>query len=436
MPDPTPRLRRDAVATFEAAVEAVRPERLIAGAVRAGGGRMTVLGEPLPEVRGRRVLVALGKAAPGLAGAWLEALPGWADTAFVLAPHGVPVPPGLEARATVRRGAHPYPDAAGEEAARELLELARGLGAGDLLVVLLSGGASALLAAPEAGLALEEVVAATRALLEAGAPIGAVNTVRRELLAAGGGGLAAAAHPARVETLVLSDVLGDPLPDIASGPTVPSPTGPAEALVVLERFGVRERVPPAVVRHLERRAAAPPAGPPRWAARSRARVLANNRTAMEAAAAEARRRGYAVWRARRPLVGEAAPRGRQLAALLLAAEPPGPFAGVLGGETTVTVRGGGRGGRNQELALAAALELEGGPPRVLLAAGTDGVDGLTDAAGAVVDPGTAGRVRAAGIDPRAALAANDSGTALAAAGDALVTGPTGTNVCDLALLLA
>ena len=435
MDGPLARLRADAGAAFAAAVEAVRPGHLVARAVRLEDGRVTVLGEPLPEARGRRVLAALGKAAPGLAAAWLEALPGWADTAFVLTPHGVPLPPGLEARATVRRGAHPYPDAAGEAAARELLELARSLEEDDLLVVLLSGGASALLAAPEDGLSLADVVAATRALLEAGAPIGAVNTVRREILAAGGGGLAAAAHPARVETLVLSDVLGDPLPDIASGPTVPSPTGPAQALAVLERYRVRERVNVAVVRLLERRAAADPGGAPRWAGRSRVRILANNATAVRAAAAELERRGYRTWRPSRPLAGEAAARGRQLGALLLAAEPPGPFAGILGGETTVTVRGGGRGGRNQELALAAALELEGGPPRVLLAAGTDGVDGLTDAAGAVVDPGTAGRVRAAGIDPRVALAANDSGTALAAAGDALVTGPTGTNVCDVTLLL-
>ena len=428
-------LRRLAHDAFTAAVDAVAPARLVPSAVTVHGGAVAVNGVPVADGNGRRVVVAIGKAAPGLAAAWLALLPGWADELFVLAPHGVPVPPRVAAAAVVRRGAHPYPDASGEAAARELLALAASLGADDLLLLLLSGGGSALLAAPENGLTLEAVTATTRALLRAGAPITAVNTVRREILAAGGGGLAGAAFPARVFTAVLSDVLGDPLPGIASGPTVPSPTSAADALSVLERYHLEEQVPPPVARFLRQRAARTPDEPP-WTGRARTVILANNRTSVEAAAAAIARLGYTVTTPDRTLTGEARERGRQLAALAAAMAPPRPTALVLGGETTVTVRGTGRGGRNQELALAAAIAGAGRPGWALLAAGTDGIDGLSDHAGALVDGGTADRIRAAGLDPESALADNDSATALAAAGDAVVTGPTGTNVCDVTVVVA
>ncbi len=428
-------LRRDAAAAFKAAVDAVTPSGLLHGAVRRRSGTIEVAGLELPEVPGRRMLAAIGKAAPGLASAWLHELPGWADEIFVLTPHGVPAGPELEATATLRRGAHPFPDEAGEAAARELLDRVHGLGAGDLLVVLLSGGGSALLAAPEHGLTLDDVTGTTRALLAAGAPIGAVNTVRREILAAAGGGLAAAAFPARVMTFILSDVIGDPLPDIASGPTVPSPTGPADALAVLARYGARGSGPDAAATFLRRRSLSAPAQKPRWAKLTRTVILANNATATAAAARHLETLGYETIRIARPLTGEASARGRQLAALALSIAPRAASALVFGGETTVTVRGNGRGGRNQELALAAAILLDGAPGTVLLAAGTDGIDGLSPNAGALVDGTTEARIGAAGLDPRGALAANDSATALEAAGDALVTGPTGTNVCDLTLIL-
>ena len=428
------RLRSEAEAAFGAAVEAVRPENLLPGALRRTGEGLRLAGMEIPAVGGRRFVAAVGKAAPGLAAAWLATVPGWSRELFVVTPHGVDVPPSVEAAATVRRGAHPYPDAAGEAAARELLARVRELGKDDLLVVLLSGGGSALLAAPEEGLTLAHVLATTRLLLEAGAPIGAVNTVRRQLLAAGGGGLARAAWPAPVRTALISDVLGDPLPDIASGPTVPSPTTAADALGVLERFALLDRVPPEVVAFLRAQRDLPP-GPEPWERAARTVVLANNRTAVEAAAAHLRARGWSVRVAPEPLTGEAAVRGRQLAALALAVPPGRRTALLWGGETTVTVRGSGRGGRNQELALAAALVLAGSGGRVLLAAGTDGIDGVTPNAGAVVDGGTADRIRAAGHDPRAALWDNDAGTVLEASGDVLVTGPTGTNVCDLTAIL-
>ncbi|MCG6962916.1 MAG: DUF4147 domain-containing protein, partial [Acidobacteria bacterium] len=322
-----------------------------------------------------------------------------------------------------------------EAAARELLALAGSLREGDLLLVLLSGGASALLAAPEHGLALDDVLATTRALLSAGAPITAVNAVRRQILAAGGGGLARAAFPAQVFTAVLSDVLGDPLPDIASGPTVASPTTAADAAAVLERFGVAASVPAPVVRFLRARAGAAEAGDRAWMSSSRIVLLANNRTAVDAAVGALAAAGYDVMAPARPLAGEASARGRQLGGLATALAPPRPTALVLGGETTVTVRGSGRGGRNQELALAAAFQLTSARPAVLLAGGTDGIDGLSENAGALVDPGTAARITRAGVDPLAALADNDSASALEAAGDALVTGPTGTNVGDVTMVV-
>lgn len=424
------RLRRDALAAFRAAVGAVEPQRFLRGVIAGRGRTVSVAGVGLPDVPGRRVVAALGKAAPGLAAGWMKALPGWASEVLVLAPHGVPVPAEVAAQATVLRGSHPTPDAAGEAAARRLLGLAGTLGRDDLLVVLLSGGASALLAVPVDGVDLDTVRRTTRSLLAAGAPIQELNTVRRQLLAAAGGGLARAAAPAQVVTLVLSDVIGDPLADIASGPTVTSPTGPLDALAVLERRRLAAQLPE-VVALLVRQATSPMPAP----APGRVGLLATNRTAVDAAAGALRGAGYGTVTLSRPLLGEATARGRQLGALAVALRPAGPFALVAGGETTVTVRGEGRGGRCQELALAAALTLEGSEHSVLLAAGTDGVDGVTPNAGGLVDGATTTRLRALGVDPVAALAANDSGSALAAVGDALVTGPTGTNVADLVLLL-
>ncbi len=421
------------MAAFHAAVAATQPAALLPELVRREGGAVLVRGRELPDLRGKRVVMALGKAGPGLADAWLDLLEDWTDELIVLAPHGTPVSERVRTTATVLSGAHPIPDADGEAATRRLLAAAGDLGPDDLLVVLLSGGASALLATPREGLEVEHVRTTTRLLLEAGAPIRALNTVRRQLLAAAGGGLAAAAAPAQVVTLVLSDVLGDSLPDIASGPTVPTPTGPEEALAVLEQFGVRVRTPAAVTSCLRRQACEPTTTP---LASGRVEILGNNRTAVDAAAAALDSRGYQVILHDGHLTGEARERGRQLGALACSISSPRSAAFVVGGETTVTVRGPGRGGRSQELALAAALELAGGPIRVLLAAGTDGVDGTSKAAGAMVDPGSVQRMTAAAIDARAALADSDSAPALAAAGDTIVTGPTGSNVCDLILLLA
>lgn len=427
-------MRRDARAAFDAAVAAVQPRNLVPHRVQRAGDDVLIAGEALPRVTGRCVVMAIGKAAPGMAAAWLEAAPGWTHELLVLTPHGVPVPDAVAAAGEVLRGAHPYPDADGEASTRRLLEVAAGLGADDLLVVLVSGGGSALMAAAEEGLGLADVRTTTESLLRAGAPITEVNTVRRQLLAAAGGGLGRTAAPATVRTLILSDVLGDPLPDIASGPTVFSTSTPADALAVLDRFSIREAVPAAVVGFLEaagQRAADDGA----WAASCSTRVIGNNRTAVAAAATELEARGYRVRVAGDDLVGEASDRGREIAAAARAMESTAPTAVVMGGETTVTVRGHGRGGRNQELALAAAIGIENAGNIVVLAAGTDGIDGASENAGASVDPTTVPRLRRLGFDPNLVLRNNDSGAALEAVGDAFRTGPTGTNVCDVTVVL-
>jgi len=428
------RLRADALAAFAAAVTAVQPRHLIPSVVRSTPDGVWIGDFRLPAVAGRRLLVSVGKAAPGLADAWLRAVPGWSGDVFVLTPHGVPVPEAVSAVAEVRHGGHPYPDADGEASTRRMLELADDLGADDLMVMLVSGGGSSLMAAPEEGLTLDDVRATTEALLRAGAPIGAVNTVRRPLLAAAGGGLARRCHPAPVVTLVLSDVLGDPLPAIASGPTVRSPTAAGDALRVLDRFGIRTTAPPAVSSLLEAAAATIDDGA--WTATATTRVIGNNRTAVEAAAAELAGRGYATVVHPGRLEGEARQRGRQLGGLCAAIRSVPPVAFLVGGETTVTVRGTGRGGRNQELALAAAAELERSPAGLLLSGGTDGVDGVSANAGAMIDSTSSHRLRTAGFDALDVLARNDSATALEAVGDAIVTGPTGTNVCDITIVLS
>ncbi len=427
-------MRADALAAFEAAVDAVRPENLVPAQINHSGETVLVGGEPLSETSGRHVVMAIGKAAPGLTAAWLATVPDWADEILVLTPHGVPVPAEVEAHATILRGAHPYPDVDGQASTRRLLEIAAGLGRDDLLIVLLSGGGSALMASPEEGLELDDVHATTKALLKAGAAINDVNTVRRQLLAAAGGGLARTAQPAPVHTLILSDVLGDSLTDIASGPTVPSSTNAGDALAVLDRFGLRETVPDAIIEYLNA-AAERVIDDSAWAAIASSHVMGNNRTAVDAAAAELAARDYDVEVVAHYLEGEASMRGCELGIVGRTRESRAPTGVVVGGETTVTVRGGGRGGRNQELALAAAIEIDGANNVIVLAGGTDGIDGLSESAGAIVDSTTYERLRRAGIDPAVSLADNDSAAALDAVGDSIRTGPTGTNVCDVTLVL-
>jgi glycerate-2-kinase len=330
------------------------------------------------------------------------------------------------------------PDANGEAAARALLEAVAGLGPDDLVIALVSGGGSALLTLPAPGLTLADKQAVNRALLKSGADIGEMNCVRKHLSAIKGGRLAAAAFPARLLALAISDVPGDDPAVIASGPTVADPTTFAEARAVLAKYGITE--PAAVLAHLARAAdETPKPGDPRLA-RAELRLIATPRTSLEAAARVAEAEGV------RPLIlgdaleGEAREVARVLAAIARSARRhghpvPAPCVLLSGGETTVTVKGQGKGGRNVELLLALAVALRGEPGVWALAADTDGIDGAEPVAGAVLRPDSLDRAAAAGLDAKAMLARNDAHPFFAALGDQVVTGPTLTNVNDFRAVL-
>jgi hydroxypyruvate reductase len=338
-------------------------------------------------------------------------------------------------------GGHPTPTGASEEGGRRALELAASLGSDERLVVLLSGGASALMAVPADGVTLEDKQATTRQLLRAGADIQALNTVRKHLSAIKGGWLAARA-PGPCMAFAISDVVGDDLSVIASGPTVPDASTFRDALDILRRFGGEDAYPRAVVNHLANGAQGrlpetPKPNDPRLA-RAHTTVIGGRRDAMEGAVREAASRGYHVIRVDDAVVGEARVAGpSHLRAVVAKAAGTGrPACVVSSGETTVRVTGDGKGGRNQEFGLACAGALEAiGGSAVLASVGTDGIDGPTDAAGALVDTTTVTRARAAGLQPQTSLERNDSYRFFEALGDLIQTGPTGTNVGDLQVIL-
>jgi glycerate 2-kinase len=415
-------------------------------------GRLVVAGVSLPSTRGRLVLLSVGKAAVAMARAAEERLGAHLSEGLVVTPSRLLPEGGLndsrepDVTPLISRlflAGHPVPDERGVAAAREVEALAARLGREDVLLVLLSGGASALLPAPSAGLRLEDKAVTTSLLLRSGATIQELNTVRKHLSRLKGGGLARLASPARVFTLVLSDVVGDDLSTIASGPTVPDPTTYLDALQVLQDRRVLNETPRAVRTHLEAgiRGQIPetPKGDDPVFRRTVSEVVGGNRQSVAAAAREASRLGFRPVVLTTRLEGEAREVARCLVAILReSASRPRPACFLAGGETTVTVTGHGQGGRNQEFAVAAAAGLEGFPvPAVVASLATDGIDGASDAAGGVVDDQSARRARALGLPaPGAFLAENDSRNFLGPLGDLILTGPTGTNVMDVLVLLA
>lgn len=419
---------------FAAAVAAVAPDVLVR--------RLTFLPDGLEftgsnlQPAGRLHLVALGKAAPGLAAAFLRRSQRPPDTVFVLVPDGVEVPSALTPVA--RRARHPVPDARGAAATRELMSTLASCRPDDGVVLLLSGGSSAMLAATLPGVEPEESCAVTAALLAAGTPIDQLNAVRKHLMAAAGGRLALAC-PAPILTLLISDVPGDDPSSVGSGPTVADPTTFADAVSVLERRALTASFPN-VAAFLARGAQgqlpeSPKPGDQRLA-HAHTHVLGCSGDALAAAAAVARQAGFRPCEVTRTLRGEARTVGAALAALAEALAPGEATALLLAGETTVCVCGPGRGGRNLEVALSAACALADLPERCLLAAGSDGVDGTSPAAGAVVDGETLARATALGRDAAVALERNDAWGFFEGLPDAIVTGPTGTNVADLVFVLA
>jgi glycerate 2-kinase len=381
--------------------------------------------------KGRTILVGAGKAAAAMARAvedhWVGPLSG-----LVITRHGYGV---ACQRIDVIEASHPVPDATGMDAARRILDAVRGLSPDDLVLFLASGGGSALMALPAPGIALADKQAVTRALLRSGADIGELNCVRKHLSAIKGGRLAAAAYPARVVTLAISDVPRDDPSVIASGPTVPDPTTFADARAILAKYRIE---PPTDVarRFAEAKDETPKPGDPRLA-RAEYRMIARPQQSLDAAAAAARAAGVTPLVLGDAIEGEA----REVAAdqarraIAMAAEDDLPAAILSGGELTVTVRGQGRGGPNTEFILALALALKGQPQIHALAADTDGIDGTEDNAGALCDPTTLSRAAAAKLDLASYLANNDSYGAFAALGDLLVTGPTRTNVNDFRAIL-
>jgi hydroxypyruvate reductase len=383
---------------------------------------------------GRLVVLGAGKASAAMAGAvedhWRGPLEG-----LVVTRYGYRVP--CE-RIEIVEAAHPVPDEAGEHAAKRMLAIAESLGADDAALFLISGGGSALLPLPLPGLTLADKQQINRALLACGATITEMNCVRRHLSAIKGGRLAAACHPAQVVTLLMSDVPGDDPIDIASGPTVPDPTTCADALAIVDRYGVKL---PHHVREVlaSGRGESIKPGDPRLA-NIETRIVAAPQAALEAAARVAQQAGITAHILGDSLEGEARDLGRALAGIARQVARRGqPFAPpcvlLSGGETTVTLRGKGRGGRNVEFLLALAIALGGCPGVYALAADTDGVDGSEDIAGAFAAPDTLARALALGMRPIDALANNDGHGFFGALGDALVTGPTRTNVNDFRAIL-
>ena len=435
-------LRRDALAIFQAALKAADPVEAIRRHVKLSGGVMQVGRKRYGLERFRRVVVlGAGKASARMAEALEKQLGRRISLGLINTKYGHLA---RLKRIELHECGHPVPDAAGVEGSRRIAALAAEATYEDLVIVLISGGASALMPLPAEPITLEEKQETTRLLLACGAAIQEINAVRKHISAIKGGQLARLAAPATVLALMLSDVIGDPLDVIGSGPTAPDASTFHSAWSVIEKYELQDRIP-GVVRHrleagmLGEIEETPKAGDACFR-RVQNVIVGSNRLAVDAAARSAREHGY------RPVVlstlieGETRDVAGMHAAILKEAIASGrparpPVCFISGGETTVTLRGEGLGGRNQEFALACALSLDGVSAAVALSGGTDGSDGPTDAAGALADGRTLQRAREAGLDAAAFLVRNDSYRFFDALGDLIRTGPTGTNVMDVRLLL-
>ncbi|HET8679396.1 MAG TPA: glycerate kinase [bacterium] len=434
----TATLRRRAIQILGAGVAAADPGRAVHRLVSRNGALLQIDRATYDLSMVRRVLVVgTGKASARMAAALESILGSRIAAGAVTTKYGYV---HALARIALVEAGHPLPDEAGVSGAARIAELASGATEDDLLFVVISGGGSALLPMPAPGITLKEKIAATDLLLRSGATITEVNTVRKHLSSIKGGQLARLAAPARVVTLTLSDVLGNPLDAIASGPTVPDPTTFADALTIIDRFSLRGTMPASVLEHLERGAAGivpetPKPGDPIFA-RTSTVIVGDIALAAGAAVERAEALGYQARLCDAGVQGEARDVGSRFGTIVRDARYSTAPAAVglclvMGGETTVTVRGRGRGGRNQELALGAAEAIAGLPQTLVASFGTDGTDGPTDAAGAVSDGTTLARAQALGLDPAAALRDNDCYPFFDRLGDLIISGPTNTNVDDL-----
>jgi hydroxypyruvate reductase len=436
-------LRQDAAAIFSAAVKAADPLKLIQRHVRLSDTGVLWAGAQRYELSRYDAIhvIGAGKASARMALAMEQLLGDRICDGVVNVKYGHSLP--LE-RIKIHEAGHPIPDEAGIRGTAEVVHLSARTGERELIIFLLSGGASALLTCPAEGLTLEDKQRTTEKLLRSGAGIEEINAVRKHLSKVKGGRLARLSYPAALVSLILSDVVGDPLDAIGSGPTAPDTKTFADCWGVIERYRVREEIPPAALALLKRGVSGeidetPKAGDPAFE-HVQNFIIGNNSLALASARETAEALGYHTILLADSLAGEAIEAGRahaQFAKNILsqAGAIPRPACVISGGETTVKVRGTGLGGRNQEFALAAAIEIHGYDEIVILSGGTDGTDGPTDAAGAVVDGSTVRRARTMGLDAQQFLTNNDSYHFLQPVGDLLITGPTFTNVMDLRLIL-
>jgi len=420
MPDPLDPRRQFLADLFDTAVAAADPRRILQNVLP-------------PPPKGRTVVIGAGKGAAQLAQAFEDLWPHPCEGVAVTR-YGYAAPCR---HITVLEAAHPVPDAAGLEASRALQEAVQDLGPEDQVIALICGGGSSLLPAPPDGMTLADLQELNSALLASGAPISVMNDIRKQFSLVNGGRLAALAHPAPVLSLIVSDVPGDDPGAVASGPTVPGRPSAYDVLAEVRARGLD--LPPVCMTVLEAAASkAPAAEPP--STNTTTRIIASAALSLEAAAEAARARGVNAWVLSDAIEGEAQEVALVHAALARQAQQsgfphPAPLVMLSGGETTVTLRHKGRGGRNSAFALSLALALEGQAGITALAADTDGIDGSEDNAGAFADGETAGQMRAVGVDPRAALQRNNAYGAFEAAGALFHTGPTGTNVNDFRAIL-
>ncbi len=434
-------LRGDLARISKVAIAAVDPAACLERTVHLEGDHLVVEDRSVDLSPIERVIVVgMGKASARMAAALEGILGKRISCGLVVAADGYAIP---TERVAITCAAHPVPDARGIAAAERIAVLVDRAGENDLVIVLISGGGSALLALPSPGITLDDLSEVNALLLRSGARIQEMNTVRKHLSQVKGGQLARRAFPAQVITLILSDVPGDPLDAIASGPTVADPTTFQQVEQILRRYGIWDKVPSSVRTRIAAGLAGrieetPKPGDPALQ-RVNTAIIGSGSVAAKAALAEGGRLGYHTLLLTTTLEGEAREVGRVLASLAreeVRHQRPLPLPSLIiaAGETTVTVRGDGKGGRNQELALSAALGIEGLSGVVIASIGTDGRDGPTDAAGGAVDGGTAARMRKKGIDPEESLAQNNAYHALSQSGALVITGPTGTNVADICMI--
>ncbi|MGE5820652.1 MAG: glycerate kinase type-2 family protein [Deltaproteobacteria bacterium] len=436
------KLRRDALAIFNAGLKSADPHAAIRRFVRRDGAVLEIAGQryDLSQYRNIYVLGA-GKASARMAQAVEALVEDRIAGSAVIVKYGYNAP---TKSVKILEAGHPLPDHAGLKAAANVIGLAKGADKDDLILCLLSGGGSALLSCPREGISLQDKQETTDWLLKSGARIEEINAVRKHISQVKGGGLARSAYPATVVSLIMSDVVNDTIETIASGPTAPDPTTYGGSVTILEKYGLWQHIPAAVRELLQRGVRGEVAETPKEGEATFFKVtnvvVGNNRLATRGAKRRARELGYRSCILSSSIEGETRDAAVFHVAVakevLISGEPIGrPACLVSGGETTVTVRGEGMGGRNQEFALAAALEIEGSEQIVVLSGGTDGTDGPTNAAGGIVDGTTIRRAKDKGLDGRAHLEKNDSYPFLRSTDDLLVTGPTLTNVMDLRLIL-